>query len=147
MKKFYNFVFKPFKMFQTKLFPNYFKKIALIILSIDFLFLFLSKLDFLVLDNQFSKTLFSMILILSGFIWIFSKLKIENEQANQIRVQAFIISFVFIVMTFFVEPIIGLVFEGNISGFKFESSAFSMVMKMLMFYILFFNLLLRKLKK
>lgn len=139
MKKFYNFVFKPFKMFQPKLFPNYFKKIALILLLINFLFLFLSKSDVLVLDRQFSKTLFSMVLLLSGFIWIFSKLKIENEQTNQIRVQAFIISFVFLLVTFFVEPIIGLVFEGNISGFKFESSAFSMVMKMLMFYFSIFS--------
>ena len=134
-------------MFQLKLLPNFFKKIALIILFLDFIFLFLTKLDFLVVDLIFTKTILKMGLILSGFIWIFSKLKIENEQTSMIRFQAFLVSFVWIVGTFFFEPIVGLIFEGNISGFKFESSAFSLVFKALVFYIFFFNVLLRKLKK
>ena len=134
-------------MFQLKLLPNFFKKIAVIILFIVFLFLFLTKSDVLVVDLMFTKTLLKMGLILSGFIWIFSKLKIENEQTNQIRFQAFLVSFVTIIATFFFEPIVGLIFEGNISGFKFESSAFSLVFKVLAFYIFFFNVLLRKLQK
>lgn len=133
-------------MFQLKLLPNFFKKIAVVILLIDFIFLFLTKSDVLVVDLMFTKTLLKMGLILAGFIWIFSKLKIENEQTNQIRFQAFLVSFVTIIATFFVEPIVGFIFEGNISGFKFESSAFSLVFKALVFYIIIFNSSLRKLK-
>lgn len=88
-------------MFQLKLLPNFFKKIAVMILLIDFIFLFLTKSDVLVVDLMFTKTLLKMGLILAGFIWIFSKLKIENEQTNQIRFQAFLVSFVTIIATFF----------------------------------------------
>ena len=116
------------------------------ILLIDFIFLFLTKSDVLVVDLMFTKTLLKMGLILAGFIWIFSKLKIENEQTNQIRFQAFLVSFVTIIATFFFEPIVGFIFEGNISGFKFESSAFSLVFKALVFYFIIFNSSLRKLK-
>lgn len=134
-------------MFQLKLLPNFFKKIALMILLIDFIFLFLTKSDVLVVDLMFTKTLLKMGLILAGFIWIFSKLKIENEQTSRIRFQSFLVSFIALVTTFFVEPIVGFIFEGNISGFKFESSAFSLVFKVIAFYIFFFNVLLRKLQK
>lgn len=134
-------------MFQLKLLPNFFKKIAVMILLIDFIFLFLTKSDVLVVDLMFTKTLLKMGLILAGFIWIFSKLKIENEQTSRIRFQSFLVSFIALVTTFFVEPIVGFIFEGNISGFKFESSAFSLVFKVIAFYIFFFNVLLRKLQK
>lgn len=133
-------------MFQLKLLPNFFKKIAVMILLIDFIFLFLTKSDVLVVDLMFTKTLLKMGLILAGFIWIFSKLKIENEQTSRIRFQSFLVSFIALVTTFFVEPIVGFIFEGNISGFKFESSAFSLVFKALVFYIIIFNSSLRKLK-
>jgi len=134
-------------MFQLKLFPNFCKKISLVILLLNILFVFLTKSNVLSIDLEFSKTLFSMVLILSAFIWIFSGLKIENEHTSHIRFQAFIVSFVFMVITFFFEPVVGIMFEGNISGFKFESSAFSLVSKALAYYIFFFNVLLRKLKK
>jgi hypothetical protein len=124
------------------LFPNYFKRIGLVVIIFPIIAIIIIKvfgIEFTQTQREILK-IFSMNFLDLGLLFVaFSKDKIEDELIIQIRFKAMAISFIFAAAYSIMNPLTYLIFNDPIK----ELSSQQLVGSMLLFYLIWFYLLKR----
>ena len=121
---------------KLRLLPNYYKKIALLIILFAIAFLIFMKIGDFNISKEFIKPLIKVLFILAGYFFIMSKEKIEDEFIQSVRLISYAIAFGFLIIQYLITESQVLSFLG-----KDDPSAFRYIINSIVFYILFFYLL------
>jgi len=121
---------------KLQLLPNYFKKVALMIMVILVLFTAIVKLGHLNVSVSFCKSFARVSAILAGFLLIMAKEKIEDEYVQSIRLNAVAFSFIFGIIIYIIDESHLLDF---ISSKPYDT--FGLIFQEIFMYILWFYLL------
>ena len=122
---------------KLNLLPNYFKKVALIIILVIIAFLIFMKIANPNIPKGFIKPLVKVSIVLAGYFFIMSKEKIEDEFIQSIRLSACAIAFGFIIIQYIVSESNMLYF---LSG-NYIPTTFKYILNSIFMYIGFFYLL------
>lgn len=109
------------------LLPNYFKKIALVLLIISILTAILAASGIVFVADPFFKEITKNFALLSMLILVLSKEKTEDELISRIRLQSFTVAFIYGVVMVFINPYLNLLFgDSFITDQRLSSLMFSM---------------------
>ena len=130
---------------KVKLFPNYFKKIGLIIIVLDIIAYIILLLNLSQLGGKlyFGIEIWAHVLILALFFIVFAKEKVEDERIMQIRYKVMTYSmYIGVVLTLLMTLINQTPSFSNIENFSnYEHyEARNLVTIILLLYIVYFNI-------
>ncbi len=124
------------KQVNLKLFPNYFKKISIGLLTFTILIFVLNKSSVLDFDKELIKEIIKIGLLVSLSMLALTKDKEEDELTIKIRMNSYAMSFLFGVSFLIFQPFVNLLFDNSFSS---DMSAFQLAITMLFLYFLSFS--------
>ena len=124
-----------------KLLPLKFKKVGFGLLLLTLLFVILAFSKAFILEKEVALNIFYSGAIVSMLILALTKSKTEDELTSRLRLKSLVSTFIFGAAFSIISPLTNLFIDGN---YLQDGEALELVMKMLIFYHIIFNLLLYK---
>lgn len=126
---------------ELRLLPNYFKKIAFVLLVISISLLVLKLTKILFVDKSIFKIISINILLIALLMFALAKDKVEDELTLKLRSQAYSLTFLYGVIFTIFSSILNFVAYTRPQA---DKSAYEVLIQMFVFYFIVFYTLKRK---